>query len=50
MMRREGSSMDLTCTSFSFPLLSFEGSLRQIALLDIPNVDLGAHSRAARVH
>jgi len=36
--------MELTCTSFSFPLLSFERSLRQIALLDIPNVDLGAHA------
>lgn len=36
--------MELTCTSFSFPLLPFETSLRQIALLDIPNVDLGAHA------
>lgn len=36
--------MELTCTSFSFPLLPFEASLRQIALLDIPNVDLGAHA------
>lgn len=35
--------MELTCTSFSFPLLSFEDSLRQIALLDIGAVDLGAH-------
>lgn len=35
--------MELTCTSFSFPLLPFEKSLKQIALLDIPNVDLGAH-------
>lgn len=35
--------MDLTCTSFSFPLLSFERSLRQIALLEIGAVDLGAH-------
>ena len=35
--------MELTCTSFSFPLLSFERSLKQIALLDIPYVDLGAH-------
>src|SRR5439155_20076340 len=39
-----GLRMELTCTSFSFPLLSFERSLRQIALLDIPNVDLGAHA------
>lgn len=37
-------SMELTCTSFSFPLLPFETSLRQIALLEIPNVDLGAHA------
>ncbi len=29
--------------SFSFPLLSFERSLRQIALLEIGAVDLGAH-------
>ncbi len=35
--------MDLTCTSFSFPLLSFEQSLHQIALLGIGAVDLGAH-------
>ena len=27
-----------------FPLLPFETSLRQIALLEIPNVDLGAHA------
>ena len=36
--------MELTCTSFSFPLLPFEKSLQQIALLDIPFVDLGAHA------
>lgn len=35
--------MEFTCTSFSFPLLSFEQSLRQIALLGIGAVDLGAH-------
>lgn len=35
--------MDFTCTSFSFPLLSFEQSLKQIALLEIGAVDLGAH-------
>ena len=35
--------MDLTCTSFSFPLLPFERSLQQIALLEIGAVDLGAH-------
>lgn len=36
--------MELSCTSFSFPLLPFETSLRQIALLEIPFVDLGAHA------
>lgn len=35
--------MELTCTSFSFPLLTFEQSLHQIALLEIGAVDLGAH-------
>ena len=35
--------MELTCTSFSFPLLPFEKSLKQIALLDIHFVDIGAH-------
>jgi sugar phosphate isomerase/epimerase len=42
--------MELTCTSFSFPLLPFETSLRQIALLDIPNVDLGAHADGKHLH
>ena len=36
--------MQLTCTSFSFPLLPFPKSLQQIALLEIPFVDLGAHA------
>lgn len=36
--------MELTCTSFSFPLLSFEDACRAIALLRIPAVDLGAHA------
>lgn len=36
--------MELTCTSFSFPLLPFAKSLHQIALLDIPFADLGAHA------
>ncbi len=35
--------MEFTCTSFSFPLLTFEQSLHQIALLGIGAVDLGAH-------
>lgn len=42
--------MDLTCTSFSFPLLPFEASLKQIALLEIPNVDLGAHADGRHLH
>ena len=36
--------MELTCTSFSFPLLSFEDACKVIALLHIPAVDLGAHA------
>ena len=35
--------MELSCQSFSFPMLSFERSLRLIALLEIGAVDLGAH-------
>lgn len=42
--------MELTCTSFSFPLLPFETSLKQIALLDIPHVDLGAHADGRHLH
>jgi sugar phosphate isomerase/epimerase len=42
--------MRLSCTSFSFPLLPFETSLRQIGLLDIPNVDLGAHADGNHLH
>jgi hydroxypyruvate isomerase len=40
---RMEATVELTCTSFSFPLLSFERSLQQIALLEIGAVDLGAH-------
>jgi sugar phosphate isomerase/epimerase len=36
--------MELTCTSFSFPTLSFEDACRVIALIQIPYVDLGAHA------
>jgi len=39
----------LTCTSFSFPLLSFEASLRAIALLEIPRFDIGAHEGATHI-
>lgn len=35
--------MELTCTSFSFPLLSLARSMQVIALLNIGYVDLGAH-------
>jgi sugar phosphate isomerase/epimerase len=35
--------IELTCTSFSFPTLSFEKSLQLIALLEIPRFDVGAH-------
>ena len=40
---------ELTCTSFSFPLLSFERSLQAIALLEIPKVDVGAHEGASHI-
>ncbi len=36
--------MELTCTSFSFPLLSFEEACRAVALLRVPAVDVGAHA------
>ncbi len=35
--------MKLTCHSISFPLLSFEQSLKLIALMDFGAADLGAH-------
>ncbi|HET8625949.1 MAG TPA: sugar phosphate isomerase/epimerase [Thermomicrobiales bacterium] len=38
-----GAAMELTCTSFSFPLLPFERSVQVIALLGLEYVDLGAH-------
>ena len=41
--------MELTCTSFSFPLLPFERSLHAIALLGIGAVDLGAHLGATHL-
>lgn len=39
----------LTCTSFSFPLLSFERSLQAIALLEIPRFDVGAHEGGSHI-
>jgi sugar phosphate isomerase/epimerase len=41
--------VELTCTSFSFPLLSFERALQAIALLDIPRFDVGAHEGASHI-
>lgn len=41
--------MHLTCTSFSFPLLSFEQSLRAIGLLELPRYDVGAHEGASHI-
>jgi len=35
--------VELTCTSFSFPLLSLEDSIRVIRIIDVPYVDLGAY-------
>lgn len=35
--------MELTCTSFSFPLLSFADAAKIIALIGVPNLDVGAH-------
>ena len=40
---------ELTCTSFSFPLLSFERALQAIALLDIAKCDVGAHEGASHI-
>lgn len=41
--------MELTCTSFSFPLLSFADAARVIALIGIPNLDVGAHEGGCHV-
>jgi sugar phosphate isomerase/epimerase len=41
--------IELTCTSFSFPLLTFEKALQAIALLEIPKFDVGAHEGASHV-
>jgi sugar phosphate isomerase/epimerase len=41
--------VELTCTSFSFPLLSFERALQAIALLEIPRYDIGAHEGASHI-
>ncbi len=41
--------MKLSCQSFSFPLMSFERSLKAIALLEIEAADLGAHLGGAHL-
>jgi sugar phosphate isomerase/epimerase len=41
--------MELTCTSFSFPLLSFEDAAKAIALIEIPKIDIGAHQGACHI-
>jgi sugar phosphate isomerase/epimerase len=41
--------MELTCTSFSFPLLSFEDSAKAIALIGIPKIDVGAHQGSCHI-
>jgi sugar phosphate isomerase/epimerase len=41
--------MELTCTSLSFPLLTFAEAARVIALIGIPNLDVGAHEGGCHV-
>jgi sugar phosphate isomerase/epimerase len=41
--------VELSCTSFSFPLLTFERALQAISLLDIPRYDVGAHEGASHI-
>jgi len=41
--------MAFTCTSFSFPLLSFADAAKVIALIGIPNLDVGAHEGGCHV-
>ncbi len=41
--------MELSCTSFSFPLLSFEDALKVIALIGIPRIDVGAHQGGCHI-
>jgi sugar phosphate isomerase/epimerase len=41
--------MELTCTSFSFPMLSFADAAKVIALIGIPNLDVGAHEGGCHV-
>ncbi|MGH2460675.1 MAG: sugar phosphate isomerase/epimerase family protein [Chloroflexota bacterium] len=41
--------MAFTCTSLSFPTLSFASAAKVIALLGIPNLDVGAHEGGCHV-
>jgi len=41
--------MELSCTSGSFPLLSFEDAVRVIALIGVPNVDVWAHQGGCHI-
>ncbi len=41
--------MELTCTSFSFPLLSFADAARLIALIGVSNLDVGAHEGGCHI-
>lgn len=41
--------MAFTCTSLSFPMLSFADAAKVIALLGIPNLDVGAHEGGCHV-
>ncbi len=41
--------MELSCTSFSFPLLSFDDAAKVIALIGIPRLDVGAHQGGCHI-
>ncbi len=41
--------MELSCTSFSFPLLSFAEAAQAIRLIGIPKLDVGAHEGGCHV-
>lgn len=41
--------MAFTCTSLSFPMLSFANAAKVIALLGIPNLDVGAHEGGCHI-
>ena len=41
--------MELTCTSFSFPMLSFADAAKVIALIGLPYLDVGAHEGGCHI-